>query len=575
MLAFILLGAIALFLIAYRVYGSWMSGVFGLNDRHVVPAEGQYDGVDHVPTKTPVLLGHHFASIAGAGPIVGPILAGLFFGWVPALIWIVLGSIFVGGVHDFGSTVASVRHKAKSVAELARQYMSPAAFKLFLAFIWLALVYVIVVFLDLTATTFVNESMNGSGVAISAIMFMALAVAMGWVLVKRGMDLKKATFIFLPLLLLAIWGGDVLGSGAGLLPGIGGSEKNTWNALLLVYCFVAAITPVWFLLQPRDYLSSWLLYLAVIGAAGGLTLAALTGTDLVASTWPALVRPGEVTALGVAHIGPLFPILFITIACGACSGFHSLVASGTTAKQIKCETDTRRVAYGAMLIEGVVAVIALATVMILPFGASALGSDPVALYASGIGVFLASLGIPREFCAHFVLLALSTFLLTTLDTCTRLGRYVVHEAFGWEKNTGRSRTIATLVTVALPAGLVFVTYSDPATGLVIPAWKAIWPVFGATNQLLAALALLAVTVWLKRTGRKWAFTGVPMVFMLGMTMWALLILIRMWGASLIGMISAALLVLGLLLSIEAARAFRLRGVGPEPVTLKPAEVLGD
>ncbi len=575
MLAFILLGAIALFLIAYRVYGSWMSGVFGLNDRHVVPAEAQFDGVDHVPTKTPVLLGHHFASIAGAGPIVGPILAGLFFGWVPALIWIVVGSIFVGGVHDFGSTVASVRHKAKSVAELAKQYMSPTAFKLFLAFIWLALVYVIVVFLDLTATTFVNESMNGSGVAISAIMFMALAVAMGWVMVKRGMDLKKATFIFLPLLLLAIWGGDVLGSGAGLLPGIGGSEKNTWNALLLVYCFVAAITPVWFLLQPRDYLSSWLLYLAVIGAAGGLTLAALTGTDLVASTWPALVRPGEVTALGVAHIGPLFPILFITIACGACSGFHSIVASGTTAKQIKCETDTRRVAYGAMLIEGVVAVIALATVMILPFGASALGSDPIALYAGGIGVFLSSFGIPREFGAHFGLLALSTFLLTTLDTCTRLGRYVVHEAFGWEKNTGRSRMIATLVTVALPAGLVFVTYSDPATGLVIPAWKAIWPVFGATNQLLAALALLAVTVWLKRTGRKWAFTGVPMVFMLVMTMTALVMLIRMSGASLIGMISAALLVLGLLLSIEAARAFRLQGVGPEPVTLKPAEVLGD
>ncbi len=576
MLAVILLAAIAIFVVAYRVYGRWMSRVFELDDRHLVPAEGQYDGIDHVPTKTPVLLGHHFSSIAGAGPIVGPILAGLFFGWIPALLWIVIGSIFVGGVHDFGSTVASVRHKAKSVAELAKQYMSPAAFRLFLAFIWLALVYVIVVFLDLTATTFVNEEMNGSGVAISATLFIALAIAMGWAMVRRGMSLKVATYVFLPLLLLAIWGGDLLGSGAGLLPGLAGSEKNTWNALLLIYCFVAAITPVWILLQPRDYLSSWLLYLAVVGAAGGLVIAGLTGSTSVASTWPGFVSPSAVAATGVAHIGPLFPILFITIACGACSGFHSIVASGTTAKQIKCETDTRRIGYGAMLIEGVVAVIALATVMVLPFGAKALGSDPITVYASGIGVFLSSFGISTHFGAHFGLLALSTFLLTTLDTCTRLGRYVVQEAFGWEKkNTSQSRIIASALTLALPAGLVFVTYADPVSGQVIPAWKAVWPVFGATNQLLAALALLAVTMWLKRTGRQWAFAGVPMAFMLVMTMTALVILIQRYGFSLIGVIAGALFVLGAMLSVEAARAFRLHQLGPEPVTLKPVEVAGD
>ncbi len=248
MLAVILLSAMAVFWIAYRVYGRWMSRAFGLNDRHLVPAEEKFDGIDHVPTKTPVLLGHHFSSIAGAGPIVGPILAGLFFGWLPALLWIVVGSIFVGGVHDFGSTVASVRHKAKSVAELAKQYMSPTAFKLFLAFIWLALVYVVVVFLDLTATTFVNEAMNGSGVAISATLFIALALAMGYATMARGMSIRAATAVFLPLLLLAVWAGDLLGSGAGLLLGFGGSEKNTWNALFLAYCFVAAITPVWILL---------------------------------------------------------------------------------------------------------------------------------------------------------------------------------------------------------------------------------------------------------------------------------------------------------------------------------------
>ncbi|MEE9133554.1 MAG: carbon starvation CstA family protein [Gemmatimonadota bacterium] len=575
MLAGILITVIALFWIAYRVYGGWMSRVFGLDDRHVVPAEGQFDGVDHVPAKTQVLLGHHFASIAGAGPIVGPILAGLFFGWIPALIWIIVGSILVGGVHDFGSTIASVRHKARSVAELAKQYITPRAYKLFLAFIWLALIYVIVVFMDLTAATFVEVEMNGSGVAISATLFVGLALVMGYLTFSRGLSLKTGTLVFLPLLLLAIWVGDALTVQGGLLPAIGGSEKNSWNLVLLIYCLIAAITPVWILLQPRDYLSSWLLYLSVLGAGAGLLVGGVTGAAAVTRNWPGIVFPGEVRALGVVPLGPLFPILFITVACGACSGFHSIVASGTTSKQIRCETDTRRVGYGAMLIEGVVAVIALGTVMILPFGAEAFGKNPISVYAGGIGQFLSTLGIPARFGAHFGLLALSTFLLTTLDTCTRLGRYVMQEAFGWAKNDAKSRFWATVVTLALPAALVFATYTDPVTGVVQPAWRAIWPVFGATNQLLAALALLAITLWLKRTGRAWAFAGVPMAFMLVMTMSALVLLIFQEGPQLIRVISLALFVLGLMLSIEAARAFRLGELGPEPVTLKPAEAMGD
>ncbi len=576
MLAGILITVIALFWIAYRTYGGWMSRVYGLNDRHLVPSEGQFDGVDHVPTKTPVLLGHHFSSIAGAGPIVGPILAGLFFGWLPALIWIVAGSIFVGGVHDFGSTIASVRHKARSVAELAKQYITPRAYGLFLAFIWLALIYVIVVFMDLTAATFVNVEMNGSGVAVSALIFVGLALALGYLTMRRGLGIKQGTLIFLPLLLLAIWVGDMVAVEGGLLPVVAGSEKNAWNITLLVYCLIASITPVWILLQPRDYLSSWLLYLSVLGAGLGLLIGGLSGATAVASRWPAFVLPHQVSDLGIAHIGPLFPILFITVACGACSGFHSIVASGTTAKQVSCETDTRRVGYGAMLIEGIVAVIALSAVVIMPFGADAFGSNPIAIYAGGIGEFLARLGIPNRFGAHFGLLALSTFLLTTLDTCTRLGRYVVQEAFGWDKNDARSRVIATLLTLSLPAFLVFVTYSysyvNPTTGEVVrevlPAWRAVWPVFGATNQLLAALALLAVTVWLKRTGRIWIFAGAPMAFMLVMTMSALAMLIWQNGFTLIGVISSALFVLGVLLAIEAARAFRLQELGPEPVTLR-------
>jgi carbon starvation protein len=575
MLAINLLVAIVLFWIAFKVYGGWMSRVYGLNDSHQVPSEGQYDGVDYVPTKTQVLLGHHFSSIAGAGPIVGPILAGLFFGWLPALLWIILGSILVGGVHDFGSTIASVRHKARSVAELARQYITPRASKLFLAFIWLALTYVIVVFMDLTAATFVNVEMNGSGVAISALLFVVLALAMGFASSRLGMGLKANTFIFLPLVLLAIWVGDALAVDGGLLPALAGSEKNSWTIVLIGYCLVAAVTPVRVLLQPRDYLSSWLLYLSVLGAGLGLTIGAVMGSASVATHWPALVNPGEVTALGVPHLGPLFPILFITVACGACSGFHSIVASGTTAKQIRCETDTRRVGYGAMLIEGVVAVIALSTVMVLSFGSDALGSNPITVYASGIGQFLGTFGINPRFGSHFGLLALSTFLLTTLDTCTRLTRYVVQEAFSWAKNTRTDRVLATLVALALPGILVFMTYTDPTTGQVMPAWRAVWPVFGATNQLLAALALLAVTVWLKRTGRTWLFAGLPMAFMLVMTMTALALLIGQNGFSLIGVISSVLFILGLTLAVEAARAFRLDELDPEKVVLKPVAASGD
>ena len=569
MLAGILSAVVVLFWLAYRFYGGWLSRVFDLDDRHVVPAELQCDGIDHVPTKTQVLLGHHFASIAGAGPIVGPILAGLFFGWLPALIWIVAGTILVGGVHDFGATIASVRHKARSVAELAKQYISPRAYRLFLTFIWLTLMYVIVVFLDLTAATFVNVEANGGGVAISAILFVALALALGYGTYRRGLSVTTGTWIFLPLLLLAVWIGDAMSVEDGLLPAIAGSEKHTWNLVLLIYCLIAAVTPVWILLQPRDYLSSWLLYLSVVGAGAGLVIGGLTGATAVAIGWPSLVRPSEVTALGIPHLGPLFPILFITVACGACSGFHSIVASGTTSKQIRCETDTRRIGYGAMLIEGIVAVIALAAVMILPFGKEAYSSNPIAIYAGGIGQFLSTVGIPARFGAHFGLLALSTFLLTTLDTCTRLGRFVVQEAFGSARNDAKNRLIATVATLVVPALLVFASYTDPATGQSQPAWRVIWPVFGATNQLLAALALLSITVWLKRTGRKWLFAGLPMAFMLVMTLSALVLLVWQTGPLIIRSIAAALLLLGLLLASEAGRAFGLEKLGPEPVANRP------
>ncbi len=575
--AVLLVLSIVLFTIAYRVYGLWMSRQFGLSDDHRVPSDAQYDGTDFVPAPMPVLFGHHFSSIAGAGPIVGPILAGLFFGWVPAVIWIIVGSIFVGGVHDFGSMIASVRHKARSVAELARDYITPLSFKLFLAFIWLALIYVIVVFMDLTAASFVDtfdtagaESAQGTGVAVASGIFVVLALALGVLNHRTKLPLWVSTVVFVPALLVAIaWASGIHSTGE-YIPAMFSDPKHFWIVLLLIYCVIASVTPVWVLLHPRDYLSSFLLYAVMLGGGIGVVVGAFTG-DLV-TTWPAFVSSSNPVFGEIAHLGPLFPILFITIACGACSGFHSVVASGTTAKQVECETDTRRIGYGGMLVEGVVAVLALATIMGLTFGADALRGNPVVLFSAGIGRFMNVLGIPLQFGSMLGLLALSTFLLTTLDTCTRLGRYVLQELFSWDNSNAAVRWFATVLTLLVPAGLAFVTYVTPS-GEVIPVWRAIWPVFGGTNQLLAGLALLALTMWMRRTGRRWIFVAVPMVFMVVMTVSALILLVSNPDTvPPVRYIAAFLLALAVVMLFEAARAFRMPRVSPENISLKTGEV---
>jgi carbon starvation protein len=573
MLALILTTAIVLFILAYRFYASWIAGKLELKDDHAVPSEYMYDGTDYVPAKTPVLFGHHFSSIAGAGPIVGPILAALFFGWLPAVIWIILGSIFVGGVHDFGSMVASIRHKARSIAELAKDYMTPLSFRLFMVFIWFTMVYVIVVFMDLTAVSFIDvrdatgvETAQGTGVAVASGIFIVLAILLGIVNNRTKVPVWVSTLIFVPILLLAIWFSSGIHSDGAYIPAMFSEPKDMWIILLLIYCLIASVTPVWILLQPRDYLSSFLLYITVLGGGLGILVGTLTGS--VTTTWPALVDPGNPAFQQVAHLGPLFPILFITVACGACSGFHSIVSSGTTAKQLKCESDARRIGYGGMLVEGIVAIIALGTVMGLTFSVDALRSDPVSLFSKGIGQFFATLGVHPLFGTMLGLLALSTFLLTTLDTCTRLARYVLQEFFGWDNAVARVRWTSTIITLILPTILAFLTYTTPS-GQAIPVWRAIWPVFGATNQLLAGLALLAVTVWLKRTGRSWIFAGLPMVFMVGMTLTATVMLILSGTtATPVRVISAFLFVLGAHMVMEAFRSLRKPNVPPEDVVLR-------
>ncbi len=538
MLWMILSVSTLLFVLAYIFYGRFLSNRYELDNSRATPSHTDYDGIDRVPAQKAVLIGHHFSSIAGAAPIVGPIIAGIAFGWVPVLIWVILGSIFVGGVHDFSALVASIRHKGRSIAEIARQYMSPVAYKLFLLFIWLALVYVLTVFTDLTATTFVQ---NG-GVATSSIFFIVLAVVFGLSINKFKIPLLRASLVFVPLVFVAVWAGQKVPISADIVPAIiAGDPKKTWCIILVIYCFVASTTPVWILLQPRDYLSSYLLYASVLGGFLGILLG---GFEI---TYPAF------TGWSVPNTGTLFPILFISVACGACSGFHSIVASGTTSKQLNKETDARAIGYGAMLLEGLVAVVALSTVAMVARGDALVGEPPLVIYGTGMGNFLAALGIPKELGFSFGLMALSAFVLTTLDTATRLGRYIFEEFFSFKKAS--ARYISTFATLALPAVFVLITIKDPA-GEPIPAWKAIWPVFGASNQLLAGLVLLVIAVWFRKIGKKVGFVIIPMIFMNVMTLWGLITLLIRSKLSPVGIIAAVLLLLALVLIIEAYRTVR-------------------
>lgn len=551
MVLLLFLVAVGILAAGYAWYGRFLARELQIDPNRVTPAVEMADGRDHVPAPRAVLLGHHFSSIAGAGPIVGPIVAAKAFGWAPALIWIVVGSIFIGGVHDLTSLVASLRHKARSIAEIVRLRMSTLSYRLFLAFIWFALVYVLTVFVDLTAATFVTAvpigpdvRVPGGAVATSSMIYIVLALVLGLLLQRFNVRTLPVTMVFVPLVFVAIAVGVWIPIEARSVPVlIGGDASSTWKVVLIGYCLVASMLPVWLLLQPRDYLSSFLLYACVAGGLLGL----LVGGGQFTLHFPAF-RTFEDQALGL-----IFPALFINIACGACSGFHSIVASGTTSKQLRSEADAVPIAYGSMIVEGVIAVIAVMTLVTTLRDDPALGS-PTLAFAAGLGRFLAALGIPQSAGAIFGLLAVSTFLLTTLDTATRLGRYVFEEFLeGFMVLSRRAlRLVASVVTVAVPLALSLVQLRGP-DGALMASWKVIWPVFGATNQLLAALTLMVVTVWLTHLGRRRWYVAWPMVIMLLVSLAALVQLMAQHGATLIGVIAGGLMVLALLLVVEGGR----------------------
>ncbi|MBP8303983.1 MAG: carbon starvation protein A [Phycisphaerae bacterium] len=491
---------------AYFTYGRFWGRTLGLDNKSTTPAHQVNDGLDFVPAKAPLLLGQHFSAIAAAGPIVGPVLAGIWFGWLPTVLWVLLGSILIGGVHDFVTLTASVRHKGASIGQIAKQYFPPGTHTFFLVFIWLTLLYVIVAFTDITAQTFKAVTAGqafGPAVAASSILYLALAVAMGVLLYRCKARLGVVTAIFLPLVLLSVWVGPRLP--ASILSGLGSVSVKQWDVVLLVYCFVASVMPVWVLLQPRGYLGGWLLYLTI---AIGLLGALFGGFQIEYPAW-------NLSGLHSLAAGNklVFPFLFITVACGACSGFHSIVSSGTTSKQINKETDALPIGYGAMLLEGLVAVLALATVMMLSPGSEALKDDPNMVYAKGLAKYMGLLGVGMQVALPFALLAFSTFVYDTLDVATRLARYILQEITGWQGFWGGC--LATLISLAIPS--VFLLSAQEKAYLVA------WPIFGSSNQMLASLTLLALSIWLIRCGKKAVYVVVPMLFMLVTTTVALVL----------------------------------------------------
>lgn len=560
-LLFLVFIGILLLLCGYFIYGFFLSRALRLRSDFKTPAHEFRDNADFMPIGKFYLLGQHLSAIAAAGPIVGPILAGLWFGWLPTILWVIFGGILVGGVHDMTALVASVRYQGRSIAEVIKENMSRRAFILFLLFLWFSLIYIITAFCDITASTFADE-VNGSAVASSSMMYLGLALAMGVVLRKFKLSVSVATVIFLPLVFLCIYLGPRLP--LGLPPLFGMDLRMTWDVILLTYCFIAAVIPVWLLLQPRGYLGGFFLSFTAGLSFIGLVIGSFTQRFLI--QYPAF--RGWVSPQGF----PLFPLLFTTVACGACSGFHAIVASGTTSKQLSKETDAKLIGYGGMLFESFVAIVALSTLLLLTAGQAQKLQDPNQIFANGIAVFLGTLGVNRQFAFNFALLAFATFVYDTLDVATRLGRYVFGELTNWR---GRfSSYAATLATLLLPFAFVSRKIID-AQGNIVSVWKIFWTVFGSSNQLLAALVLLGISVWLFKNQMRYRFVLWPCIFMLVVAMLSLYLVLEPWLLEVLvkrrlilaplGITGFVLLILAFMLIFEVVAIFfssssSLRGV---------------
>ncbi len=487
---------------AYLTYGKWLEKSWGIDPNAKTPAYELEDGVDYVPAKSGVVFGHQFASIAGAGPINGPIIAAMF-GWVPVLLWILIGGIFFGAVQDFAAMYASVKNKGRSVGYVIELYIGKTGKKLFLLFVWLFAILVVAAFADIVAGTFNGftaegalNSANGS-TATTSLIFIAAAVFLGLFNYYKKPSSFKMTAIALTLLV----GSIVLGLVFPLY-----ISKSIWQYFVFIYVFIASVTPVWALLQPRDYLNSFLL-VAMIGSA-------VVGVFVANPTMELPAYSGF-----VVNGNMMFPVLFVTIACGAVSGFHALVASGTSSKQIQNEKHILPISFGAMLLESLLAIIALIAVGALAKGGIMPQGTPPTIFAQGISGFLSTLGIPANISFAVITLSVSAFALTSLDSVARVGRLAFQELFQDDEiEAGQASASYKLLTNKhfATAATLLLSYL-----LSIAGYQNIWPLFGSANQLLSALALIALAVFLKKTNRKGFTLWVPMVVMLTVTLTAL------------------------------------------------------
>lgn len=534
---------------AYLIYGRYLAKKWGINPDSRTPAYEMEDGVDYVPADTNVVFGHQFASIAGAGPINGPIQAAMF-GWLPVMLWILLGGVFFGAVQDFASMYASVKNKGRSIGYIIELYIGKLGKRLFLLFTWLFSILVVAAFADIVVGTFNGFDANGAtvsangAVATTSLLFIAFAVGLGFYLKYTKFPKMLNTLFAIALLVLAV--------GLGLAFPVY-VPQSAWLIFVFIYVIIACVTPVWALLQPRDYLNSYLLIAMIVGSVLGIcvynpsmNLPSFTAFKLTAAN---------------GSVSYLFPALFVTIACGAVSGFHSLVASGTASKQIKNEKNMLPVSFGAMLLESLLAITALIAAGFVATQEGLPAGTPPQLFAQAISIFLTSIGLPESVCYTLITLAISAFALTSLDSVARVGRIAFQEFFTDDSVAPENQTMlnkvltnkyfATILTLVLCYALSRAGYAS------------IWPLFGSANQLLSALALIACAVFLKKTKRQGAMLWGPMVIMLGVTFTALALKITelvtalsgqfVFGNALQLVFAVLLLILGVIVAFEGIK----------------------
>lgn len=503
----LLIISIVVLSLAYLLYGRYLARKWGIDINRKPPAVEYEDGKEYVPTTPAVVFGHEFASIAGAGPINGPIIAAMF-GWLPALLWLLFGSIFFGAVHDFAALYTSVRNKGKSIGFVIESYVGKTGKRLFLIFVWLFSILIAGAFADIVAGTFdgsitagLSKDINAS-VASTSSLFILAAILLGFLIRKRKASDLASAIIAVDLLIICIVIGMFFP-----IP----LSKTIWLYLIFAYILIASVLPVWVLSQSRNYLSSFLLiammlaaFIGVIFIAPEINIPAFTGFNVNGSF--------------------LFPGLFITIACGAISGFHSLVATGSVSKQISSEKYMMPVSYGAMLVETMVAVLALIAVGSLAVNGKLPQGTPPQIFAKAVSGFLSKLGLPEEASFVIVSLAVSSFVLTTLDTVARLGRYAFQELFSIVESKGKKYHSIIRIFNSKATASIFTLL--PAYLLAKMGYDTIWTLFGAANQLLAALTLIACTLFFKKTKHYIFMLIIPTIIMLAVTYTSLVISIR-------------------------------------------------